>query len=174
MKELFEAGSRKARSLHFLDRSPGLYALYLKSGSVLPGLEVAFERPVYIGKADGAGGLVRRCHFKGGTRNHSPRKSLAALLEKELGLNVRAFRNRADNSFKTWGLEPASKIALDRWMHAHLLLSVALTLEAGTLEKPLIREWAPPLNLTECDQSERHLKISQLRAAMERRARAID
>jgi len=173
MKELFDPAKRKVRSLHILDSSAGLYALYLKPASALPGFDADFDKPLYIGKADGAGGLARRCHFKGGTRNHSPRKSLAALLEKELGLQIRAFRNRTDNSFKTWGLERDSEIALDRWMHANLLLSVVPTLHAAVLEKLLIREWAPPLNLTDCHQSAGHLTVSRLRGEIERRARAI-
>jgi len=173
VEALFEPASRKARALHSLDSSPGLYALYLKTGAALPGLDVNFDSPIYIGKADGAGGLARRCHFRGGTRNHSPRKSLAALLRDELELEVRAFQNRADNSFKTWGLTPASEIKLDQWMHANLLLSVVLTPAAAALEKALIRTWVPPLNLTDCQQTEGHLAISRLRAEMERRARNL-
>lgn len=171
--ELFEPSNRKARSLHLLDKSSGLYALYLKVGSSLPFLEPDDDVPLYIGKADGAGGLARRCHFRGGTRKHSPRKSLAALLEAELDLQIRPFLNGKDGSFETWGLVPESEAALDRWMQANLLLSVIATPQAAALEKPLIRHWAPFLNLTDCVHSESHRKISQLRAAMERRAKSL-
>ena len=41
---------------------------------------------VYVGLGQGTRGLAARCHFKGKTSGHSPRRSLSALLADELDL----------------------------------------------------------------------------------------
>lgn len=166
-----QAGSnRRSRRDFILDRTPGLYAIFLKPGSTLPVILISGETLVYLGKAQGAGGLKSRCHFNGGTRNHSPRKSLAVLLEKELGLVARRV-NDADGSYKTWALEPTSERMLDGWMHANLGIAFATLADAPLFEKQLIERFAPPLNLTDCAQSESHRSIVELRRRMDNRMR---
>jgi hypothetical protein len=169
---LFDPANRKARSLHALDSSAGVYALYLNYASILPEIACPHDMPLYIGKADGAGGLKRRCHFYGGTRNHSPRKSLACLLEDELALRAVPIKNR-DGSYKTWGLDSDSERCMDGWMHANLSLAIFATPHAARIEKKLLLEWAAPLNLKGCAQSSAHLEIGAMRAAIGARMKSI-
>ena len=58
----------------------GVYVLFLRKGSALPGMELGEQELLYIGLAANRKGLEGRCHFNARTRNHSPRKSLAVLL----------------------------------------------------------------------------------------------
>jgi hypothetical protein len=173
---LLDLVNRKSRADLRLDASAGLYALFLRPGRLLPEFVVHGDAPVYIGKADGSGGLKRRCHFHGGTRNHSPRKSLAAILRERLGLAPRPVVNADTGAYKTWELEPESEQTLDRWMHDNLLVSIVLTKDAAVLEGPLIRDHSPLLNLTECSQGEPHMRVRRLRHQIEvaMRARVID
>ena len=168
---LFEPVNRKPRADQTLDGSPGLYALFLRAGCSLPVVCPGPDGLIYIGKADGAGGLATRCHFNGKTRNHSPRKSLAALLVQTLELAPRRV-NARDGSYKTWALEKASEAALDRWMHRNLYVSVVPCAEAAQIEPRLIARFAPPLNLRDCIQSDDHRRLSDLRRGIETRLRA--
>lgn len=170
---LFECSQRKPRREHSLDSSPGLYALFLGPGAKLPGFPLPSEALIYIGKATGGGGLKARCHFNGGTRNHSPRKSLAAVLLDTLRLVPKPVLNLGSGTYKTWQLEPDSERALDRWMHENLLLSKVVASNAATIERPLIREYAPLLNLTDCAPTDAHRQISSMRAEIERRMRTM-
>jgi hypothetical protein len=56
-----------------------VYALFLRSGASVPGLEPGREGLLHIGLAAGAKGLKGRCHFNARTSNRSPRMSLAVL-----------------------------------------------------------------------------------------------
>lgn len=168
---LFDPVNRKPRADHTLDESPGVYALFLRSGCSLPPVRPGPDGLIYIGKADGAGGLASRCHFKGKTRNHSPRKSLAVLLSGTLKLTPRRV-NMPDGSYKTWALEKASEAVLDQWMHRNLHLSIVRCAEAAEIESALIARFAPPLNLRDCVQSEDHRRVSDLRKSVDVRLRA--
>ena len=171
--KLFDFANRKDRRLHQLDNSQGLYALFLKSGSRFPDFELPSECLIYIGKADSGGGLKKRCHFNGRTRKHSPRKSLASVLEAHLDLKIRPFLNSKDQSYDTWGLESESEDNLKDWMRRNINLSVAICRDANTLEKPLIKRMAPVLNLTDCVQTQIHQRIRALRGNCEERAREM-
>lgn len=153
--------SRTARTETHLPRQHGLYALFLKPGATLPGIDQPANRLLYIGKAGGADGLLGRCHFNGKTRNHSPRKSLAALLRNTLQLIPTLIEKQ--NSSDTWGLEPDSDRILTEWMHASLEIAFVVLPNPRPAEKKLILEYAPPLNLDDCIQTLQHRKISSMR-----------
>ena len=147
-----------------LDCDPGVYALFLRKSSRLPGLDVQGGALLYIGRATGARGLLGRCHFEGKTQNHSPRKSLAVLLRAELGLVP--VHVRKPNSSDTWGLDKSSEYRLRAWMYQHLDLAIEVCNDPATREAKLISRYAPPLNLNKCPQSEQHQAISMARRAV--------
>lgn len=153
---------RKSRLDWSLPSSPGLYALFAKSSNVLPGFSVSIDQPIYIGKASGARGLAGRCHFRGGTSTHSPRRSLAAILREPLGLRPTRV-NRPDGSYKSWGLDGDSEVLLNQWMHANLLLAIELFSRPREIERELIARYSPLLNLEDCEQSVEHVRIATAR-----------
>ena len=143
-----------------LSRRSGIYALYLKSPSLLLGLELRASGLLYIGSGDGCNGLAGRCHFgdRARTINHSPRKSLAVLLMNQLCLSVEA------KPGGKWGLDPQSEWKLTDWMRENVQLAIKYCVEPVAREKELIRRLAPPLNLKDCAQSPQHNRIKRLRA----------
>lgn len=155
---------RTARRDITLEPVTGLYALFLRPNSVLPGIEPCREGLIYIGKAAGKRGLLGRCHFAGKTRNHSPRKSLAYLLRDQLKLTATYLPK--PNSPPTWGLDTASEERLSLWMHENLLLAVTPNPQPAAAEKTLIAQHAPPLNLDLCFQTHRHEALKAGRSQM--------
>lgn len=155
---------RRPRNRFDLGRETGVYALFLRQGSRLPGIEHPPSRLLYAGKAEGTGGLRGRCHFLGSTSNHSPRKSLAVLLMEELGL--RPIGIAQGDEPHTWGLEPESEARLTEWMFANLELAIELCGDPDARETEIVSRLAPPLNLAKCAQTEQHRRISRARKAV--------
>src|SRR5438128_808593 len=91
---------RGPRSSFALGHDAGVYSLFLRSGSTLPGIEPCEHGLLYIGLAANRKGLLGRCHFDARARNHSPRKSLAALLMGRLALTPVLITK--PNSTDTW------------------------------------------------------------------------
>jgi hypothetical protein len=162
---------RAPRSKLDLDHENGLYALFLRDGAKLPEIEPGQTGLIYIGKAAGRKGLKGRCHFDGKTTNHSPRKSLAFLLNEELSLTPKLVTKL--RSASTWTLEPKSEARLTAWMHDNLLLAIARLDQPHAKEQELINRFSPPLNLTGCPQTERHRLISGGRKTMMARASGL-
>lgn len=155
---------RGPRSGFFLGAEIGVYALFLRNGSVLPGLTPCQNGLLYIGLAANQKGLRGRCHFDARTRNHSPRKSLAVLMMDELSLAPVLIIK--PNSSDTWGLDGPSDARLSAWMHANLELAVEVCPDPDGRETELVASYAPPLNLTKCVQTEQHRRILQARASV--------
>lgn len=145
---------RKPRSEITLDNQSGVYALFLRKGSSLPLIRPLAEGLIYIGLASN---FRTRCHFRGNTGSHSPRRSLAVLLAEELNLK---FRMAANGNYQ---LELESEKKLDAWMHANLLIALCPVEDFKSAEHRLIAQYAPPLNLTHCEQSEQHRQLKDLR-----------
>lgn len=157
--------TRLARPEFDLGNENGLYALFLRSDAHLPTITPGGFGLIYIGKASGKKGLKGRCHFLGSTRNHSPRKSLAFLLKGTLSLVPVIVQK--PNSSPTWTLEPESEVRLSSWMMDSLLLAAIPMEQPESTEGLLIHKYAPPLNLTGCVQTARHLAISQGRKSIQ-------
>lgn len=153
---------RMPRSAVSLATDHGIYALFLRKGSVLPGVLLKDDGLLYIGKAEGRNGLKGRCHFDARTKNHSPRKSLAVLLMDNLGLFPVLVTK--PNSPATWGLDPDSEAKLSGWMHSNLDLALEVCESPEGRERELIARYAPPLNLDKCEQSDQQRRISALRS----------
>lgn len=160
---------RGPRSDFDLGPDRGVYALFLAPHASLPLIGRPANGLIYIGLAAGAGGLARRCHFRGQTRNHSPRKSLACLLMVDLALSpVLVSRGAAG---WTWGLDAPSERRLTDWMHQNLELAIELCADPDVRESELVELLAPPLNLTKCQQTSQHRSLAQMRAQVERSLR---
>ena len=153
---------RGLRSSFELPTEPGVYTLFLRSESDLPGIALDEVRLLYIGLAANRMGLKGRCHFNAKTRNHSPRKSLAVLLMEQLALQPVLLRK--PNSPDTWGLDTDSEARLSAWMHRNLELAIERCVDPDARETELIGRYAPPLNLIKCVQSNSHRRISEARA----------
>lgn len=155
------AWRRGLRSSFSLGSDTGVYALFLRSGSGLPGVEPGQEGLLYIGLAANRNGLLGRCHFNARTRNHSPRKSLAALLLGELSLTpILILKPRSP---ATWGLDAESDARLSAWMHANLELATEICGDPDARETELVGQLSPPLNLTKCTQTPQHRRIWRAR-----------
>lgn len=115
---------REPRSRFSLGSEKGVYALFLRAGVTLPVVEPREQGLLYVGRAKGRRGLEGRCHFNARTRNHSPRKSFAVLLQRELSLTPVLVTK--PNSSDTWGLDDSSDAKLTEWMHQNLELAIEL------------------------------------------------
>ena len=155
---------RGRRSTFTLGHEKGVYALFLRKGSTLPGMELGEQDLLYIGLAANRKGLKGRCHFNARTRNHSPRKSLAVLLMDVLDL-VPVLVSKP-TSGDTWGLDATSDARLSQWMHDNLDLAVEICADVEDRETELICRYAPPLNLAKCSQTLAHRCISETRAGL--------
>src|SRR3546814_14558333 len=108
---------RAANKQSTYPNTAGFYALFLNAGSIIPGVRPGECGLLYVGLGQGARGLAARCHFKGKTAGHSPRRSLAALLADELCL--RPIFIRKPSGATTFKLDKASEHLLDQWIAAN-------------------------------------------------------
>lgn len=148
---------RQARNELTLPRASGVYALFLREASSLPDVVPLEDGLIYIGLGSS---LAKRCHFNGRTEGHSPRRSLAALLWHDLDL---APEIGANGNYK---LSKLSEKRLDAWMHENLLMAFDTFDDFEAVEDVLIKQFAPPLNLTKCPQSAQHKMVKDRRKAM--------
>jgi hypothetical protein len=140
-------------------RAPGLYAVHATATVWRQlGFEPRADVPLYVGKSEDD--LVRRelrTHFAielgraSTTGSSTVRRSLAALLRRDLGL-VGVPRSLANpGHFSSFGLAAGGDHRLTEWMHRSLSLAVwPAKLGAVPLvdvERSVIEGWDPPLNL---------------------------
>lgn len=148
---------RAANKQTLYPNTAGVYALFLNEGATLPGVRPGEFGLVYVGLGQGMRGLAARCHFKGKTAGHSPRRSLSALLADELDL--RPVYIRKPSGATTFKLDKASERLLDLWMEDNLRVALQLRDKPDDYERELIRRWEPPLN---CDKKVCPLNAQQL------------
>lgn len=143
---------------------PGLYALWGDSGTwkVLGLGQPPDNRPLYVGKSEES--FVKRPlgqHFQfverprlaratSLTGSSSPRRSLAALLRKQLGLRGVPRNVNRPAYFANYGLLPEDDRKLTTWMRKQLGISTWV----WDMKQPLCEvedqvkfAWSPPLNL---------------------------
>jgi hypothetical protein len=159
------AWPRAANKQTSYPNSAGVYALFLNAGATIPNVRPGGSGLVYIGMGQGVRGLAGRCHFKGKTAGHSPRRSLSALLADQLGL-LPIFIGKPSGA-TTFKLDKVSEQLLDQWMENNLSVALQLNDNPGEHERDLIRRWEPPLN---CDKKVCPLNAQQL-FVLERRDR---
>jgi hypothetical protein len=151
------AWPRAANKQTIYPDSAGVYALFLHEGATITNVRPGEFGLVYVGLGQGARGLAARCHFKGKTAGHSPRRSLSALLADQLGL--RPIFIRKPSGATTFKLDKASEQLLDQWMENSLSVAFQLSDNPDEHERELIRRWVPPLN---CDKKICPLNAQQL------------
>lgn len=151
------AWPRAANKQTIFPNSADVYALFLHKGATIPGVRPGESGLVYVGLGQGARGLAARCHFKGKTAGHSPRRSLSALLADQLGLRPIFIRKPSGST--TFKLDKASEQLLDQWMESSLSVAFQLNDNPGEYERELIRRWEPALN---CDKKICPLNAQQL------------
>jgi hypothetical protein len=127
----------------------GVYALFLTDPVALPALTVPTSGALYVGMAELS--LKDRNHFVHGDSGFSsPRRSLGSLLKDELRLTAirrgtgSSLRNIAKFRFPDDGEQ-----RLSAWMDRYLRYSLArVSSDVRAVERRLIGELKPPLNLT--------------------------
>jgi hypothetical protein len=151
-------------------RGTGVYALALHDQDALPLVTPGREGLLYVGMTEDS--LEVRNHF---IHQHSGfsslRRSLGALLKDRLGLRaVRRARGASRTNVVNYRFEDAGEQRLTDWMRAHLLAAQA-PVAAGVraIEKAVIAELEPPLNLTGWTNPQRGL-VKAVRAACVREA----
>jgi hypothetical protein len=134
--------------------APGLYAFHARPASWAQlGLGGPPDsRPLYIGKAEQS--LASRdvkTHFgTGRTGSSTLRRSLAALLAKEMRFRAIPWNPAKPSHFSNYKLTDAGEQKLTSWMQGHLTLCFWRA-PVGTLLAPVevgvLAELEPPLNL---------------------------
>jgi|JI10StandDraft_1071094.scaffolds.fasta_scaffold186406_2 hypothetical protein len=151
---------------------PGLYAFY-GDGAAWSSLDLRPnfpDQPLYVGKAERSlNGRDVRTHFAAGkTGSSTVRRSLAALLDRGLGL-VPVPRNTAKpDGSANFALDPASEAKLSEWMRHRLALATWSRIgeeSLGVIETEVIRQLRPPLNLNKVGEPRAQLRAARRRMA---------
>ena len=157
-------------------RGSGFYAMYLKANHTLSEIEIAENRLLYVGKTEA--GFSYRDHFNPGnghSGNCSLRRTLGALLKKELSLQAQSrSKRRTKNRFTNYRFTPEGEARLSDWMKGALYVSrVPFEQNVVAAEAMLISGLEPPLNITgwRNPQAERLMALRRTCAA---EARASD
>lgn len=145
-----------ADAVEKVPRRPGLYAIHARAEvwAELGLGDPPDERPLYVGKAERS--LVSRdvdTHFGNGrTGSSTVRRSFAALLRVQLGLEGRPRNSAKPERFANYGIAPEHDERLTGWMRARLALAVwpkpdKCTLALGVIEQAILELLEPPLNI---------------------------
>jgi hypothetical protein len=151
---------------------PGIYSLFLEDPRVLPTFALVAKEPIYIGMT--ADAAKKRNHFdqkdSGGS---SPRRSLGALLKKQLNLHAVP---RSDGDCTNYRFSAESEAALTAWMRHNLTMShIPLDIDKARIslyEKQLIAKFKPPLNLSGFPANDARHQLKKLRELCREEARA--
>lgn len=141
-----------------IPRRPGLYAIY---GGPEEWAELGLgtppdDRPLYVGKSESSlADRDLRTHFGNGRIGSSTvRRTFAALLRNGLGLRGIPRNPTRPERFANYGLSPKHDQMLTDWMRTRLTLAVWPNdgaLELAVVERVVLREWQPPLNLKDVE-----------------------
>jgi hypothetical protein len=150
----------------------GIYAIFAKHRDCLPGIDVPETGVVYVGMTEDS--LASRNHFLAQNSGfHSPRRSLGAILKQELGLEaVPRSPGPSTKNYDCYSFYGDGDQRLSTWMSQNLDYAVVeLNSDLRNIEKAVISEMKPPLNLTGWpNPQKRH--IMDLRSACKAEAKA--
>ena len=127
---------------------PGVYAIFAKNRDCLLPIAIPASGLIYVGLATD---LESRNHFKAQSSGfHSPRRSIGAILKSQLELRaIPRSRGRSDSNWQSYKFEPDGEYRLTEWMNANLEYAIYPYVgDIRVLEKSLIHENEPPINLT--------------------------
>ena len=130
--------------------TPGVYALFLREHATVPEIHHGNLGLLYIGMTES--GLAARNHFAASTSSFSSiRRTLGALLRGQLKLHVipRGTGQSSTNT-KNFCFSESSERRLTDWMERYLNYGFCEVggNDVGKIERRLINELQPPLNLT--------------------------
>lgn len=151
---------------------PGVYAIFAAQSVCLPRIVLPPSALVYIGLSHN---LAERNHFSAAHSGFSsPRRSLGALLKSALRLNAEPRSlGRSRTNYKNYRFAGYGEERLTAWMRRNLTNAVYPNNgNTNTLEKRLIKENAPPLNLT-LWRNPQKAQIQDLRKVCELEAKRI-
>lgn len=136
-------------------------------------------QPLYVGKAERS--LVSRdlrTHFETGmTGTSTLRRSFAALLREPLELHGIPRSRTNPGYFANFALDDDGEGRLTHWMRTNLTLAVWAKPDDVVLrpvEVGVLRQWSPPLNLTDVPAPSLRLKCARKVMAEEARVWALD
>ena len=125
----------------------GIYAIFAGSLQCLPGVVLPQDGLLYIGQS---GSLSGRDHFRMESSGFSsPRRSLGALLKSELQLTAEPrSAGRSPVNYRNYRFGGDGESRLSKWMNQNLMCATCpLDSDVQRMERQLIREYEPPLNL---------------------------
>ena len=130
-------------------KEAGVYAIFLQEGAVLPGVQKGRDGLLYIGLSTNLAQRQYDTHFQAGKTGFSTvRRSLGALLIELLGLQPRPRGSGSSaTNYTNYRFDEAGEDRLSAWMSEHLEVAVRPAKNPEQLEKDLLREARPPLNL---------------------------
>ncbi len=151
---------------------PGVYAIFASQRECLPFIVLPPNALVYIGRSDN---LSERNHFSQAHSGFSsPRRSLGALLKSALRLKAEPRSpGRSKTNYKKYRFAGDGEERLTAWMRRNLTYAIRpLNFDTQILERRLIRENAPPLNLTHWPNPQR-AQIQALRRVCQEEAKRV-
>jgi hypothetical protein len=162
----------RAEAVELVPRRPGLYAFYgdARAWADLALAPAVEDQPLYVGKAERSlNGRDVGTHFSTGrTGSSTVRRSLAALLTKELALHAVPRNLLHPDGSANFGLEPCSDARLSEWMGARLALATWVRPDGVNLdeiETAVVLRLRPPLNLDKVGEPRERLRLARMRMA---------
>jgi hypothetical protein len=170
------ASTRKPCDHACFPKASGVYGWFVKKNSALTDLKVGDDGLIYIGMAVD---LTRRelmQHLRSnGTGGSSLRRSLGAILKKELELRAipRSESKTDSKRFSHFRFTAEGEAKVTKWMHQNLEIGFFECLDYKVVESALIRDRKPLLCLTGWNNPDR-AEIRRLRkqCALEARGTA--
>jgi len=126
----------------------GIYGIFSRDLSCLPGISLPTCGVIYVGQTRNLG---QRNHFVAEASGfHSPRRSLGAILKEKLDLvAIPRSSGRSDTNYQCYSFTADGESRLNRWMSEHLEYSIVeMDGDLLKVERELVGTLQPPLNLT--------------------------
>lgn len=152
----------------------GVYAILRKTNGVLQPVLADDASVLYVGMSTNLSVREFDTHFDSGQTGFSTvRRSLGAMLKDELRLTALARgHGRSKNDFVNFRFEAEGEDRLTAWMRQHLSVNTWPTNHYEALERALIRELRPPLNLEKANPKNDAIRSLRKLCADEARANA--
>ena len=150
----------------------GVYAIFVETPQCLPNVVLQQKELLYIGRSDN---LAGRNHFKMKSSGFSsPRRSLGAIIKSELKLNAEPrSTGRSPSNYKNYCFGSEGETRLSKWMRQNLKCAIyPLDSDVQVIEKRLIKEYEPPLNLTNWRNPKKKM-IQNLRTVCKEEAKIV-
>jgi len=143
--------------------APGFYGIFADVPDCLPDIDLPSTGLIYVGRSTDLG---QRDHFNARHSGfHTFRRSIGAILKTALNLTaIPRAPGPSPTNYRCFRFTEDGEERLTRWMRSNLQLATCpFDGDTRQLEKRLIREAAPPLNLTNWPNPQRQ-NIMALRA----------